>query len=102
MKIHALALLAISSLSGSVLGQDRIFTGFPDLPKDAREVAERSIACQHFWGEGNGTGDERDRQVASALKELKCDQIVKDLDLIRVKYRKNQRVLTILKEAAID
>ena len=43
---------------------DRLVDGFPDLPKDARYVAERSVACAHFWGEANGTGDERDRQIS--------------------------------------
>lgn len=76
--------------------------GFPDLPKDAREVAERSLGCQHFWGEVNGTGDERDQEVAARLKELNCDRVEKDLEGIRAKYRKKQKVLKILKEASFD
>ena len=102
MKIPALILVVSAAMPSAALGQDRLVTGFPDLPKDAREVAERSLACQHFWGEANGTGDERDREVAKTLQELKCDRVEQDLMLVRSKYSKDQRILTILKEAAID
>jgi hypothetical protein len=102
MKTLALSLLAISLFSGLANGQDRPVHGFPDLPGDARAVAERSVACQHFWGEVNGTGDERDIQVAAALKELNCDRVTPDLKCMRSKYRENQKILTVLKEAAVE
>ena len=73
--------------------------GFPDLPKDARVVAERYMACQHFSGEANGTGDERDKEVAKALRELKCGRVEQDFESIKKKYLRNPRVLEILKEA---
>jgi len=78
---------------------DRMVEGFPDLPSDAREVAERYMGCQHFWGEVSGSGDERDREVAARLKELKCDQVEEDLRRVRVTYRDRPDILRILKEA---
>lgn len=99
--------IAIGSTSAAVslvlfvaAGQakDRQVDGFPDLPPDARSVAERSLACQHFRGEINGRGDERDKEVAAQLRRLKCDQIADDLDRIRVKYRHDAVVLKILDE----
>jgi hypothetical protein len=102
MKIPTLIAILVAGFSGAAFCQDRLVSGFPDLPPDAQAVAERSIACQHFWGEVNGTGDQRDKQVAEALQELKCDRVTQDLDLIRVKYGKDQRVLAVLKEAAIE
>ena len=82
-----------------VLAVDRMVDGFPDLPPDARAVAERSLACEHFGGEVNGTGDERDQQVAATMKELKCDRVEQDLRDIRAKYHDNPAVLKILEEA---
>ena len=79
---------------------DRLVDGFPDLPKDARYVAERSVACAHFWGEANGTGDERDRQISEQLRKLSCDRIERDLDEVRLKYKDDRRVLEILAEAS--
>jgi hypothetical protein len=76
-----------------------MIAGFPDLPSDAREVAERYMGCQHFWGEVSGTGDERDQEVATQLNKLKCDQVDEDLRRIRVKYRDRPDILRILKEA---
>lgn len=60
---------------------DRLAESFPGLPKDAREVAERIVACNYFSGELNGDGGDR------------------DLNAMRAKYRKNPRVLAALKEA---
>ena len=87
---------------GSAAAIDRMVDGFPDLPKDAGEVAERSLGCQHFWGEVSGTGDERDKDVARQIKRLKCNRVAHDLDKIRAKYRKNARVLKIIQEAALE
>ena len=101
MKTPALSvmLVAIGVASSCVIAGDRMFTGFPDLPKDAQEVAERSLACMHFGGEVNGTGDERDQDVARQLKKLNCDRVERELKDIRFKYRKSPKVLKILEEA---
>ena len=76
--------------------------GFPDLPGDARNIAERSLARQQFWGEVNGTGDERDREVACQLTQLECNRIAQDLGRIRVKCRQSPKTLKILQEAALE
>ena len=94
----ALALLA----SPSALGRDRMAEGFPDLPRDAAQVAERSLGCLHFGGELNGTGDERDRWVTEQMRSLRCDRVDKDLDSIKRKYRRQTNVLKILSEATYD
>ena len=94
--------LAAFLFIGSAAAIDRMVDGFPDLPKDAREVAERSLACQHFGGEVSGTGDERDKEVARQLKQLRCNRVAHDLDQIRAKYRKNTRVLKVIQEAALE
>jgi hypothetical protein len=87
--------LAISAPAGAV---DRMVEGFPDLPKDVRDVAERYIGCQHFWGEVSGTGDGRDRWVAAQLTQLKCDQVERDFALIKAKYHNRPDILRILEE----
>ena len=97
--LGAFTFLAAVSVASAALAVDRMVEGFPDLPADARAVAERSLACQHFGGEVNGTGDERDQQVAATLKELKCDEVEKDLQEMREKYRQRPDLLKILDEA---
>jgi len=94
-------LLFAAAMVGAPAGAiDRYADGFPDLPKDARKVAERSLACRHFSGEISGTGDERDRQVAERLEQYGCDRIERDLQRMRKKYRRNDRILKALEEAA--
>ena len=73
--------------------------GFPELPQDARYVAERSVACIHFWSEATGKGDQRDREVSDQLRQLRCDRIERDLDEVRLKYKKSPKILKVLKEA---
>ena len=91
--------ILLLALSSQVSAIDRMRDGFPDLPADARQIAERYMGCQHFWGEVNGTGDERDKMVAAQLSELKCDKIEENLERVKLKYHNNQRVLEILEEA---
>ena len=102
MRVLALSFVFLSIIGIPAGAADRLVDGFPDLPKDAQKVAERSLACQHFWGEVNGTGDERDKEVARHLKQLKCDRIEPDLKQIRTKYRENAKILKILEEAALE
>ena len=78
---------------------DRLVDGFPELPRDARSVAERSVACMHFWGEANGTGDERDRQVSEQLRNLRCKDIEHDLEKVRRRYKDQPKILKVLLEA---
>jgi hypothetical protein len=93
------ALTLMLVISAPVVAVDRMVEGFPDLPKDARDVAERYMGCQHFWGEVGGSGDERDKWVAAQLTELKCDQVERDFAQIKVKYRDRPDILRILEEA---
>lgn len=103
MNLHAItAALLLSTLPLSALARDRMADGFPDLPHDARQVAERSVACKHFSGEANGTGDARDRDVARTLRRLRCDRVDNDMAAIKRKYRRNEDVLRILSEADHD
>lgn len=103
MKSIALCTTILTSLlaATSASAIDRLVEGFPDLPKDARVVAGRGMACQHFWGEASGTGDARDRDVAKQLKRLGCHHVERDLERIRVKYRNRPEVLRILDEAGL-
>lgn len=97
---YALAwMLAISAPAGAV---DRMVEGFPELPQDARDVAERYMGCQHFWGEVSGTGDDRDKWVEAQLTELKCDQVERDFARIKVKYQDRPDILRILQEATLE
>jgi hypothetical protein len=95
MFVAALTFLPI----GLAQAVDRLVVGFPELPRDARKVAERTVACNYFSGEFNGDGGDRDKQVTARLRTLKCDRVDRDLSAIRAKYRNNSKVLAALKEA---
>ena len=98
-KCVALVLSALLLFAPTAKAIDRTVDGFPDLPKDARAVAERQLGCLHFSGEFGGTRSERDRQVVRELKRLRCNHIERDLGRIKAKYRNNPTVLKIMQEA---
>ena len=102
ISFRLLVLLTAALAAASANARNRLVEGFPDLPLDARQVAERSLACQHFWGEISGTGDERDQEVTRQLSQLKCDRVAADLQAIRTKYRRDPVVSGILLEAVIE
>lgn len=76
-----------------------LVSGFPNIPADARRVAERLAACNHFAGEINGDGGERDKEVGGTMKELSCDTIERDVAAIRRKYAADPTVEEALKKA---
>lgn len=84
---------------GSAHAIDRLANGFPELPKDARKVAERSVTCNYFSGEFNGDKGERDKEVAAQLRKLQCAHVERDLRSMRAKYQKKPKILAALEEA---
>jgi len=74
-------------------------TEFPALPDDASTLADRLASCVHFAGEFNGDRSERDKEVAAAMADLRCDAIDADVAVIRNKYPGNTQVLEALKSA---
>lgn len=97
-----LTLIGFLLVSSIALARDRMVEGFPDLPRDARAVAERTLNCIYLNGEFTGTGGERDREVTRALRKLRCDRVEEDMRKIRYKYRTSPAILKILSEAAYD
>jgi len=102
--IALIALLAAGCTSAGnpsyVANEDLLVSGFPDLPSDARQVAERLASCSHFAGEFNGDGSDRDKEITSTLTELRCDTIDQDASAIRQKYAGNREVQEALAAAS--
>ena len=82
------------------VNEDLLVTGFPDLPGDARQVAERLAACSHFAGEFSGDGSDRDSEVTATMAELRCDKIEQDASAIRKKYSADRAVQEALVAAS--
>ena len=102
--IFAIALLISASANGaeppSTAPPDNpLVTGFPNIPADARRVAERLANCNHFAGEFSGDGSARDKEVNGTMKELGCDTIERDVAAIRRKYAADPTVEEALKKA---
>jgi hypothetical protein len=100
--ISRILLLTTALAAGQVSGADRMMTGFPELPGDARAVAERFTACVYFSGEITGTDRERDAEIARSTRKLRCSAVRDDLKRIRHRYRHNRKVMAALKEADQD
>lgn len=84
------ALFAATTVNGAepppASSDNPLVAGFPNIPADARRVAERLAACAHFAGEMNGDGGDRDKEVGVTMSELNCSTIDNDVAAIRRKY----------------
>ena len=80
--------------------EDLLITGFPDLPNDAAQVAERLASCSHFSGELSGNGSDRDKELAMFMDELRCHAIDRDVTAIREKYAGHRAVQDALTAAS--
>lgn len=72
---------------------------YPGVPHDAFLVADRRAFCNHLGGEVNGDGSERDRDIARASVELRCDVLRADVAAIRKKYAADAMVEKVLEAA---
>ena len=77
-----------------------LINGFRGLPPDATRVADRMASCMHFWGEYGGNDVERTAQLDSATKELRCDTIEADIQVMKKKYSASPSVMKALSCAA--
>ncbi|MHA6494409.1 hypothetical protein ACX0MV_14315 [Pseudomonas borbori] len=62
-------------------------------------VASQLESCFHFAGEFNGDQSERDKEVAAAMAELRCETIESEAAAIRQKYPENPAVIEALDRA---
>jgi hypothetical protein len=102
-QVFAVLILFAAACAGTpapAANEDLLVTGFPDLPSDARQVAERLASCSHFAGEFNGDGSDRDKEVASTMTGLRCDSIERDVSIIRQKHAGNRAVQEALDAAS--
>ena len=73
------------------------------LPADVQRFIERRDTCEHFLGEFNGDGSERDREVIEAQNRY-CKGTDKQLANLRRRYQNNAEVVQRLSayEARIE
>ncbi|WP_256077170.1 hypothetical protein [Massilia sp. YIM B04103] len=68
------------------------------LPPDAAALVERWIGCEHFAGEEPYDAD-RKREIAAAMRKLKCDRLERDELKIQRRYATRPTVLKALRQA---
>jgi rhomboid family GlyGly-CTERM serine protease len=81
--------------------ENLLVSGFPGLPRDARDVVERLASCAHFAGEINGDRSERDKEVFAIMTQLRCDNVEQEAQAISAKYPDNREVQEALKAAQL-
>lgn len=69
-----------------------------DMPSDVVEYIERRVDCNHWMGE-YAYDSGRKLEIDVAVKELKCDDLLKQEKHLSKKYRKNTKVIESIKAA---
>jgi hypothetical protein len=67
-------------------------------PPEVAAFIVRFVGCGHWAGE-EPYDKERAAEIATALKELKCERIEEDEKNLRSRYARNPRVLKALDDA---
>ena len=98
--ILVLCLGACSSSQTYSASENLLVTGLPNLPQDARNVAERLAACQHFSGEIGDNPPDRELEIQATMSDLKCKSIEQDVADMRAKYSANREVLAAFDSAS--
>lgn len=93
-----LGLISLPSHALTPASIDRERDGFPDLPADARDVADRALACRQLDRLYPTAEDRRDPEVAEGREQMGCETVSKELEAIRARYRDDARVIGILDE----
>ena len=92
-------ILASAMASGTVPPVDpvdaRVHRELKSVPFAVRDLIERRAGCNH-WGGEEGYDAERARQIADAVRELRCNRIEFDERRIKRKYAKSRRVRWLL------
>jgi len=96
-----LALIAVGCAGRAPIeaNESLLQTGFPGIPADAAQVAERLSGCNHFAGETGDNPPEREQEIATAIEELRCESVDQDVTAISAKYSGNAKVLEALAAA---
>lgn len=96
MRILCLALLLIG---GQALAENDPLAGLKKgQPKDVTVMIDRYAGCNH-WSEEEPYDAERKKEIAAALKELRCSKLDVDEKRILRKYANNPSALKALKMA---
>ena len=70
-------------------------------PPDVAAFVSRRISCNHWEGESDPAGNirERENEVRQALSSLRCQSIERDERRLQRKYRRNEQLIRLLREA---
>ena len=69
-------------------------------PRDVTTFIERRTGCNHWDGEAGGPFREREEQVQSERRKLRCDYIQSDAQKVGRKYRNRPDLLKLIAETA--
>ena len=92
----AIAMMLAAVAGGSACGQGA--TPPNGLPPDVAAYVGRRAGCNHWSGE-DAYDKARGREIASAMKRLKCVRIESDAKRLRHRYARSPRVLRAIDEA---
>ena len=92
-------LISLCLLAAQVSASDDPLAGLKaGQPGNVKKLIDRLAGCTHWSGE-EPYDIERKREIAAAMKELRCDQLQKDEAAALKRYAKEPRVLKALQQA---
>jgi hypothetical protein len=98
--ILALAFMLVQQSASDEESWERLKARIELAPQDVATFIERRTDCYHWNGEAGGGFREREEQVQSERRRLRCDYIASDTQKLRHKYRGRADVLELIADTA--
>lgn len=95
MRIPIIFILLCITATETMASNDTLDEMKKNQPEDVQILIERITDCNHWSGE-TPYDAERKREIILALRELKCDQLTKDVAAARKRHAKQPKVLSVL------
>ena len=98
MRCRYLVILSVFCATNALASDDPLAGLKKGQPKDVREMIDRLVGCNHWSGEEPYDAD-RNREISSAMANLKCAQLAKDEAAALKRYANKPSTIRALQQA---
>ena len=91
-------MLAVLALLLTAQGEEALRARVAAQPEAVRRYVERRAMCNHWGGEEPYDADRR-REIARAVRVLRCTRIDRDEALLRRRYAARRATIAVIDEA---
>jgi hypothetical protein len=98
MRCRYLVIFSVFCATYALASDDPLASLKKGQPKDVSELIDRLVGCNHWRGE-EPYDAERKQEISSAMADLKCARLAKDVAATRKRYANKPSTIKALQQA---